>query len=294
MTFGIPAAIAAALFLLAGFILFRRICGRHPAPEGAEGRPWLDRQAVKELRVLSYDGKLLYGRFVPCDHARGTVLLFHGYHSSADRDFGPTMELYHRLGFHLLLADQRAHGLSEGRFLTLGIKERMDVLSWVTYLSMMLGEEHPMFLGGISMGAATVCMASDMEFPANIRGIIADCGYSSPREITRCFLRQRLGRFSGPALHLCGLFTRLYGGFGLNDWSSVEALRRTKLPVLLFHGLDDRFVPCTMSRLCRDACRGEADLLEFPGAGHCQCYPSDPRKYADALKTFFDNHLKES
>ena len=294
MIYGIIAAIVLAIFLLVGYVLIKRICGRHPAPVTTEGMEWLHQQEVKEIRVLSYDNKVLYGRFVPCENARGTLLLFHGYHSSADRDFGPTMELYHNMGFHLLLADQRAHGRSQGRFLTFGIKERMDVLSWVTYLSLMLGEDHPMFLGGLSMGAATVCMASDMEFPANVRGIIADCGYSSPYEIARYVLQQRVGRLSGFATAFCGFFARLYGGFGLKDWSSVEALHNTKLPVLLFHGTDDKFVPCSMSRQCRDACQGEVTLLEFPGATHCRSYTVDPKRYTKALETFFDNHLKES
>lgn len=294
MIYWIIAAVVLAIFLLVGYVLISAICGRKPAPESTEGQEWLRQQEVKELRVLSYDNKVLYGRFIPCENARGTLLLFHGYHSSADRDFGPTMALYHDMGFHLLLADQRAHGQSEGRFLTFGVKERMDVLSWVTYLSMMLGEDHPMFLGGVSMGAATVCMASDMEFPANVRGVVADCGYSSPYEIARCVLKQRVGRFSGVATCLCGFFARLYGGFGLKDWSSLEALHNTKLPVLLFHGIDDKFVPCSMGRQCRDACQGEVTLLEFPGATHCHSFIVDPERYKKALEAFFDKHLKES
>ena len=144
------------------------------------GAEWFRLQKPETLHVVSYDGKLLSARFLPCDNARGTILLFHGYRSSALLDFGLEVEFLHKQGYNLLLCDQRAHGASQGRFLTFGVRERCDVLSWVTYLAQRLGPEHPMYLSGMSMGATTVLMASCFEFPANVRGIVADCGFTSP------------------------------------------------------------------------------------------------------------------
>ena len=254
------------------------------------GSQWLAQQEVKPLQVISYDGKRLYGRFVPCENAKGTILFFHGYRSHYQVDFSASMQFYHELGYHMLFVDQRAHGLSQGRFITFGVKERLDVLSWVTYLSMMLGEEHPMFLSGLSMGATTVLMASDMEFPANVRGIIADCGFTSPEGILR-ELAERNYHIPGKlATAVLNVYAMIFAGIRLDQWSTMDALKHTKLPVLLTHGLADTLVPSWMSERAFDACASEKRIELFPEAGHGVSYLVDKPRYQKALVEFFEKH----
>lgn len=126
-------------------------------------------QEPEQLYVESYDGKRLHAQLLRTEDAVGTILLFHGYRSSWNVDFSASLLFYRSLGYNLLLVDQRAHQDSEGTFLTFGAKERYDVISWVTYLGQKLGQAHPLFLGGLSMGATTVLLASCFEFPANVR-----------------------------------------------------------------------------------------------------------------------------
>lgn len=260
------------------------------AEEITASADWLAKQPVKPLQVVSYDGKRLYGRFVPRENAKGTIVFFHGYRSHYAVDFSASMRFYHELGYNALYCDQRAHGLSQGRVITFGIKERYDVLSWVTYLGLMLGQEHPIFLSGLSMGAATVLMAADMEFPANVRGIIADCGFTSPGDQLRYLLKNKYHlppRLTAGAL---GIFTRIFGGFGIDQWSTTEAMWQAKYPLLLVHGLADRFVPSEMSQRAYDACMGKKRLELFPDAGHGISYLADRPRYQAALMEF----LKEN
>lgn len=300
----------AVLFAI-GLALLNYTCGRRPQPdfsdpsslENSSWAPhaanitaacqWLEAQPVQPLQVVSYDNKLLFARFVPCENAKATILLFHGYHSHYAVDFSASMRYYHECGYNLLLVDQRAHGRSQGRFLTFGVRERYDVLSWVTYLSLMLGHEHPMFLCGLSMGASTVCMAADLDFPGNVRGIIADCGFTSPADILGYLIRLKYRLPPKPVIAFLNIFTRLFAGFGLRQWSTTEALARTTLPVILFHGLDDDFVPCWMSRKSYEACAGEKQLLEFPGADHGVSYLVDTPRYQQALARFLEQNLTD-
>lgn len=258
------------------------------AEQIVRGADWLAKQPVKPLQVMSYDGKRLYGRFVPRENAKGTIVFFHGYRSHYAVDFSASMGFYHKLGYNALYCDQRAHGLSQGRLITFGIKEHNDVLSWVTYLGLMLGQEHPIFLSGLSMGASTVLMAADMEFPANVRGIIADCGFTSPGDQLRYLLKAKYHlppRLTAAAL---GLYTRLLGGFGIDQWSTERALAQSKYPVLLVHGLADTFVPGEMSQRAYDACTGEKRLELFPDAGHGVSYLLDEKRYQTMLKGFLE------
>jgi len=299
---------AAAVLFLAGLSLFdvafvRRKVPNPTTPEGRKkggwekneqwimaGANWLAGQEVKPLQVISYDGKRLYGRFVSCENAKGTILFFHGYRSHYQLDFSASMQFYHELGYNMLFVDQRAHGLSQGRFITFGVKERYDVLSWVTYLSLMLGEEHPLFLGGMSMGASTVLMAADLEFPGNVRGIVADCGFTCPGDILGHLAQKRYRMPAKLATAVLRPYARVFAGFGLWQWSTAEALANTKLPVLLAHGLADELVPSWMSERAYEACGSEKRIELFPDAGHGLSYLRDQARYQKAVTEFLERH----
>ena len=254
---------------------------------------WVASHEHEELHVMSYDGKLLHATFLPKEHAKGTILLFHGYKSCWQIDFGLVLPYYYdTLGYSLLLVDQRAHGQSQGKYLTFGVRERHDVATWAAYAAMHFGPAHPLILDGLSMGAATVLMASELELPASVRGIIADCGFSSPYAIMKSVLHWRCPWLvSGPLLALTGVFTRLFGGFGLREVSATEAVAHTKLPILFIHGTGDQFVPCSMSQAAYDACTGEKRLILVEGAGHGQSYLVDRPRVQAAVREFLTDYV---
>ena len=255
------------------------------------GRKWLAEQPQEEVYVTAYDGVRLFGRYVPYENARGTALLFHGWRSIGDIDFSCALEFYASLGLNLLLVDQRAHGRSGGRFTTYGIRERRDVHTWVDRHNERFGET-PLLLAGLSMGAATVLMSCGEPFPKNVRGVIADCGFTSPYDIIGKVIRDN----HLPAkllLPLIDLQTTLFAGFSLKEYSTLDAMKRTKLPVLLVHGEADAFVPCEMSRRVFEACAStDKTLLTVPNAGHGQSYLIDREKYQRTARAFIERALK--
>ena len=191
------------------------------------------------------------------------------------------------MGYSLLLVDQRAHGQSQGKYLTFGVRERMDVISWATYMGQKLGPDAPLILGGLSMGATTVLMASCFDFPANVRAIIADCGFTSPYEIAKSVLRRDYPRLPvGLLLPICGLFTRLYAGFGLHDASTLDAVRESRYPILFIHGTGDTFVPCEMTKEAYAACTSEKELVLVDGAEHGKSYLVEKGRVEEALCRF--------
>ena len=249
---------------------------------------WVASHAHEELHVMSYDGKLLHATFLPKEHTKGTILLFHGYKSCWQIDFGLVLPYYSdTLGYSLLLVDQRAHGLSQGKYLTFGVRERMDVISWATYMGQKLGPDAPLILGGLSMGATTVLMASCFEFPANVRAIIADCGFTSPYAIAKSVLHRDYPRLPvGLLLPICGLFTRLYAGFGLHDASTLDAVRESRYPILFIHGTGDTFVPCEMTKEAYAACTSEKELILVDSAEHGKSYLVEKDRVEEALCRF--------
>ena len=85
----------------------------------------------------------------------------------------------------------------------------------------------------------------------------------------------------------------LFGHFRISETSPAEAVRKAKVPILLIHGEDDRFVPCEMSRELYMACASKAALVTVPEAGHGISYILDTEKYERAVKEFVGECLKE-
>ena len=256
-----------------------------------EGVAWIVSQETEGITIQSFDGLRLCARFLPAADARGTILLFHGYRSMACVDFSCAAQYYHNLGLNLLLIDQRAHGHSEGRYLTYGVLERRDCQSWADYCYARFGDHHPLFLGGMSMGATTVLMASDLPMPPTVRGIIADCGFSSPWHIVRQVMQDRMHLPSFPILYLVNLFSKLCAKYSLRDHSTLESVSHTTLPILFIHGTADRFVPCDMTCQAYAVCASEKHLVLVEGAGHGASFLVNPNACRQALEAFLDAHI---
>ena len=265
-------------------------------PRGSQYAPYRAkaRQLVEDALAVPYrdvwtqspDGLQLHGKFYDAAPDAPIMLMLHGYKSTAERDFCGGLREAQAAGFRVLLADQRVHGRSAGKYLTFGIREREDCRAWVQYLLQSYGPETKILLYGISMGAATVLMAAGPSLPPQVAGIIADCGYTSPQAIIEKVLRQ-MHYPVRPLYWLIRLGGRLFGGFDLEEDSALAAMDRCQTPVLLFHGSGDKFVPCQMSRDLYARCRAPVKrLCVIPEAGHGISYLVDKPAYLAALSEF--------
>lgn len=141
----------------------------------------MQEQPHEDVFLPALDGARLHARLYRVPHAHATVILCHGYHSHAEHDFSAQFPaLYASGGCNLLLIDERAHGLSEGKCLTFGQLERYDIAQWVHWVREHSRVQRPIALYGVSMGAASVLLAAQLpELRDEIACVIADCGYSS-------------------------------------------------------------------------------------------------------------------
>lgn len=240
----------------------------------------------ESVEITSRDGLPLRARYYhTADHAPLDILV-HGYRGSAIRDFCGGAQIGRSFGHNLLLVDQRAHGASGGTTITFGVRERFDVLDWIAYALKRFGPDVSIGLYGVSMGAATVLMAAGLDLPENVRGVVADCPYSAPEAIIRKVAGEDMHLPASLAMPLVRLSARLIGRFSLREASAVEAVKRAKVPILIIHGEDDRFVSCGMSREIRAANPDCVQLETFPHAGHGLSYIVDTERYTRAVIGF--------
>ncbi len=240
----------------------------------------------QQFQITSFDGLKLRGRFYEFAPGAPIEIMFHGYRGDSERDMPGGVQRCFKLGRSALLIDQRCAGASEGKTITFGINEHRDCLQWVDYVVNRFGPDVKIILTGISMGASTVLMAAGKPLPAKVIGVIADCGYNSPKEIIQIVIR-KMGLPVAPSYPLVKLAARIYGGFKLESYSPMEAVKQATVPIIFIHGQDDDFVPCRMSEQMYEACTARKQLLTIPGAGHGLACLVDPEGYYQALRDFF-------
>ena len=265
-------------------------------PDGEVYRPFLSymeecarevrAMPCEELRTTSFDGLPLCGRYYEYAPNAPIELMMHGYRGSAERDLSAGVRRAFRLGHSVLLVDQRCSGKSGGSVITFGIREHRDCLAWVEKMQERFGPEARIILTGISMGASTVLMAAGKKLPDNVIGVLADCGFTSAKDIIQVVIKD-MGLPLKLSYFFVKLGAKLYGGFDLEEISACEEVKKATVPVIFFHGEDDAFVPCYMSKINYEACPTRKKLVTVPGAGHGLSYPVSKEPYLAAMREFF-------
>jgi len=238
------------------------------------------------FEITSFDGLKLRGYFYEYKPGAPIELMFHGYRSCAERDLCGGIRRCRRLGRSSLLVDQRACGSSEGNVITFGVNEYRDCLAWLDFMVEHFGPNIKILLCGISMGAATVTIAASKKLPDNVIGILADCGYTSAKDMILKTIKEM--KLPPKLLYpFVKLGARIYGKFDLEEISPMKAAKDCTVPAVFIHGEADDFVPCEMSVKIHEACPARKALLTVPGAGHGLSYPKAPEEYRGILREFF-------
>lgn len=297
---------AVILALLTAYICFRRIfyipdkykksTEEFPTPHGEIYEPYRESMVewLKEIRAknpsehycTAFDGLKLFGRFYQYSDDAPIELLMHGYRGEGERDMSGGVIRCAKLGHSAFVIDQRGCGNSDGNITTFGVKEYRDCLSWVDYIIKNINKDAKIIICGVSMGASTVMIASSAKLPENVVGVLADCGYSSAEKIIKKVMRD----MKLPAELLfpfAKLGAKLFGHFDIDEASCVNALKNSTVPVLIFHGDTDDFLPYEMGVENHSACSARKLLVKIEGAGHGLCYPVDKEKYLNTMKEFF-------
>ena len=239
----------------------------------------------EEVEIKSNDGLILKGRYYENIKGAPIELMFHGYRGSARRDMAAGIKRAFKVGRNALLVDHRASGLSEGSVITFGVKEKDDCLRWINFVIQHFGKDVKIVLTGISMGAATVMLASSENLPSNVISVLADCGYTSGKEMIKKVIKDMhlSPTLFYPFIRLGGL---IYGRFDINKATPIESVKNAKTPIIFIHGGADDYVPYSMSERLYEVCSSQKKLVIIPNAYHGLAYPENPTMYIKEIKEF--------
>ena len=274
----------------------KKLCGAAKKPDVYHEQRAQAAEVLKSgehipVEIASGDGIRLTGHWYACAHPQRVIIAMHGWRSSWSKDFGSISDFWQGSGCNVLYAEQRGQGESDGAYMGFGLIERYDVLDWIEWVNANGGADLPIYLAGISMGASTVLMAAGQALPANVHGVMADCGYTSPHAIWQHVLERNLHiPYRGINGVIANDMCRKKIQIGAKDYSCTDALRQCRVPVLFVHGTDDRFVPIEMTYENYKACASPKRLFVVPGAVHGMSYLVDKVGYEAAVRQFWQDY----
>lgn len=246
----------------------------------------------KTLKIKSADGLYLAGDLCESSEEKRIILALHGFRSSPEKDFLPIIDFLLDNGSTIVFAHTRGHGKSEGKQITFGIKERHDCLSWVKYICENISGNLPVYIYGVSMGAATALMTSGMKLPGNVKGIIADSAYSSPAAIQKyvCVKKAPNKKLGLEFAEKLDKYLMKTYDFSVYDYTVKEAFKSNTRPVLFFHGEKDEAVPFDMCQENYNNCQSKKNLVTFEDCDHLEGISKHYGKYTSSLLKFFEKN----
>lgn len=261
-----------------------------------ERKEFVMAQPHNDVYITSFDGLKLHATYFPAiksSDVKKTVICFHGYTGEGLSNHMAISDYFLKNGYSILLPDARAHGESEGTYIGFGCLDRQDALGWINWVIHECGEDVKIMLHGTSMGGATVLMTSGLNLPSNVKGIVSDCGFTSPKEVFTYVLNSMYHLPAFPAIHGADLINKKLAGYGMDECNAKREVQKAKVPILFIHGSADTFVPCSMCHEIYDSCSAPKRKLIIEGAAHAESYYKDMKTYENALTEFAEEIFLE-
>lgn len=242
------------------------------------------------IEIIADDETKLMGHYFKCENEKRLIIAMHGWRSSWARDFCGIWDFWMENGSSVIFPEQRAQNNSGGEYMGFGMLERHDCISWIKWANENGFNETPIYLAGLSMGATTVLMTAGLNPPSNVRGIMADCGFTSAHEIWKHVAENNLHLSYDLLGKIANDMCKRRINIGTTELSTVDAMKANKIPVLFIHGTDDNFVPIEMTYENYSACSAPKELLVVPGADHGFSFTKEPLKYKKTVLDFWKKY----
>lgn len=259
----------------------------------AQRKEYMMAQPHEDVYITSYDNLKLHGVYFPAlteqSSKKRVVICFHGYTSQSLKDFTGLTGYYFRNGYAMLQPDARAHGDSEGDYIGFGCLDRMDALKWINWVIEKCGKDVEIILHGISMGATTALMSCGLELPEQVKGVVSDCGFTSPKEVFTHVLHSMYHLPAFPIIPGANILNKHLAGYGMDECNAKREVAKAKIPILFIHGEKDTFVPAGMCKELYDCCASPKKMLIIEGAAHGESYYKATEKYETALDEFLSS-----
>ncbi|BDR57550.1 alpha/beta hydrolase [Xylocopilactobacillus apis] len=254
---------------------------------------WLESQPNREhwqLKSKTNHHKLNAIWLPAKNPSKFTVIISHGYKGN-NITMANQAHMFHHMGFNVLMPDSRGHGDSCDNYISFGWLDHYDLLAWINMVLHRIGPKSQIYVLGVSMGGANVLMLAGEKLPTQVKGIIADCGYSSLNEEFEYLAHKQTKLPVKPILKIMSSINKIKNGFSFDVVNSVKQLKKSTLPIFIIHGAKDEYVPTYMAYKNYNAIPGKKKIWIVPNAGHTMAFCIDPREYHKQVADFIKSTM---
>ena len=255
---------------------------------------WVAEQKFEQMTMTSRDGLELSGYYLPAAIPTDKlVILTHGYLGNA-KQMGLFGIIYYKdFGYNVFMPDARGHGKSEGDYYGFGWPDRLDLIDWTKVLVEKLGSDTEVVYHGLSMGAATVLMASgESDVPSQVKAIVADSPYESVYQLFSYQMSRMFHLPAFPLLDSTSLVTKIRAGYLFREASALKAIQKSQIPILYIHGKADTFVPVNMAIDLYSKTTSSSELFLVDKANHGESYALQPEAYEHKVQQFLSHYVE--
>ena len=254
------------------------------------GIAWKDKNAsfIEELSITSKDGLKLVAEWFDYGFDR-TVIILPGRRETLIYSYYYANP-YKENGVNVLVIDQRAHGLSEGKYSTGGIKEAEDVSLWMEYMHNEHNQKY-IYLHGICVGTCVAIMVSTKYKTDYLKAVILDSAFISYKEIYKNHYLES-GHKLFPVYYQIWFWFKFFTKCNINDSNPEMYMSKFDLPVLFLWGTKDVYCLPEKSKILYEKCASNQKEIEwFEGAEHSRVRLSNEEHYDGLVSDFLARHI---
>lgn len=241
------------------------------------------------IEISSRDQVNLKGVYYPSDKNNNvTVICVHRYRSHAEREWAFPGLFYLSLGYNVLIPYQRAHGLSEGKYITMGALEHLDMLEWVSKINEM-NPDDKIIIHGLSMGGGIALDLTDKDMK-NVKGIISDAPSVSIKaffeDIAKMAFKKNSEKVASYAIE------RFQKEFNVDvkEFESVDIVSKSKYPILLSAGSNENKEELFAN--IKSVNPNTTQIIILPGCNHGNGMYKQTKLYQKTIQEFIDGVIK--
>lgn len=249
---------------------------------------WFDDKKPESIYVIAEDKVQLHAHFIPQESPNHRyMILQHGFHGYV-KELSYEARHFYENGYTLLMPSMRAHGLSGGALITMGLLEHKDTCLWIKYLKSM-DPKAEIYIYGVSMGAATTLLALAKD-GSNIKASISDCAYSAAIDVFDAVLAKQLHVPYRWYLYTSNDLIYLRSGVSIRESRPIDVVGNIHVPILFIHGDQDDLVPYEMMDDLYEHANCEKEKLTIHNAAHALSSSIDPQSYWSHVDAFLQKH----
>ena len=188
------------------------------------------------------------------------------------------IEQLHALGFSVLAIDYRGFGKSHGDLPSETTVYEDARIAWERFQVLQPDPQKRLIYGHSLGGAVAIDLAAELgqQSPVPVRGLVIESTFTSLADVATAVANTSL-----PVRWLLS-----------QKFDSIDKIADIRMPLLVVHGLDDRYVPPRFSQQLFAAAQEPKRLLLVPGASHNNSMSLAGRMYRQALDQLMQSRVQ--